>query len=105
MDEETLFHAARAKPAAEHAPFLDAACAGDDVLRRRVESLLRHDDPGSILAPSPFEILAGSAVTVDPRPPHDPPAVDHDLAGATGEGTGSWVGRYQLLERIGEGGM
>jgi serine/threonine protein kinase/WD40 repeat protein len=37
---ERLYHDAMARPSAERAAFLDAACGGDDALRQEVESLL-----------------------------------------------------------------
>lgn len=38
---ERLYHAALEREPDERAAFLDEACAGDDELRREVESLLR----------------------------------------------------------------
>ena len=67
--------------------FLEAACAGDAALKSEVLSLLR-----------------ASAV---PRAILDRPAADY-LAGLEAE-TDHWIGRrvgaYELLERIGQGGM
>src|SRR5688500_7436870 len=98
MTEETIFHEAQAKPAAERAAYLDQACAGDAALRERVEALLRaHDDPGSFLAGSPVDRLAAT-VGQPARPPGAVPAVR-----AIAEGTGSRIGPYRLLEPIGEG--
>lgn len=37
-----LYHAALEHPPDERTVFLDAACDGDDALRREVESLLRY---------------------------------------------------------------
>jgi hypothetical protein len=36
MTERTVFHEALSKPAAEHAAYLDAACAGQPELRSSV---------------------------------------------------------------------
>src|SRR3954469_18313095 len=87
MTPEELFHAALAKPPADRAAFLAAACAGDEALRRRVDVLVRaHEDPGSFLAaPKP-------ASTAD----FDPPAR---------AGSGTRGGPYKLWEPVGEGGM
>jgi hypothetical protein len=41
---EELFHTALAQDAAERAPFLAEACAGDAGLRQEVESLLAKPD-------------------------------------------------------------
>src|SRR5437764_1788620 len=104
MSEETLFHEALAKPAAERAAFLDAACAGQPELRAAVEALLAaHEAPGSLLdKPSgdPGQAVAsgpGDAVrprnlgTTDYRPDVEPGLVI--------------AGRYTLQQKIGEGGM
>src|SRR5881628_2089093 len=41
---EQLYHAARERKPDERAAFLAQACAGDDALRREVESLLVEED-------------------------------------------------------------
>src|SRR5437773_76490 len=71
----------------ERASYLAQACAGEAVLRQRVEVLLKaHDDPGSFMgAPA-----AGPAATVD-EPARECP--------------GTVIGPYKLLQQIGEGGM
>ena len=85
---ESLFVATLQKPPADRAAYLDQACADDPALRERVEALLRAQGAaGSFLeppAPSPV-------VTVDEQP--------------VGEGPGTVIGPYKLLEQIGEGGM
>jgi hypothetical protein len=40
---EQLYHAARERDPGDRAAFLEQACAGDDALRREVESLLAED--------------------------------------------------------------
>jgi WD40 repeat protein/serine/threonine protein kinase len=71
----------------ERAAFLAAACADAPDARQRVEGLLRaHAGAGSFLqTPAPGL----------------PTTVDHP----GGEGPGSVVGPYKLLQQIGEGGM
>src|SRR2546425_2580074 len=72
---------------AERAAYLAEACAGDEMLRQRVELLLKaHSDPGSFLESPP----AVPGATADE--PHQ-------------ERPGALMGRYKLLEEIGEGGM
>src|SRR5262245_23341833 len=72
---------------AERAAYLDEACAGDEMLRQRVELLLKaHSDPGSFLKAPP----AVPGATVDE--PHQ-------------ERPGTVIGPYKLVEPIGEGGM
>jgi serine/threonine protein kinase/Flp pilus assembly protein TadD len=74
--------------ASERQAYLDSACAGDETLRREVEDLLRHHQRiGSFLQ---------SAAAVPPAAGAQQPL---------GEGPGTVIGPYQLLEQIGEGGM
>jgi serine/threonine protein kinase len=83
-------------PPAERAAFLDRECGADAELRQRVEALLRaHDDSGGFLAPA-----AGPAVTADadPRRAASGP-------GSGGEAVDRVIGPYQLLQKLGDGGM
>src|SRR5262249_46354386 len=70
------------------AKFLDKACSGDGALRARVDSLLAaHDsDPGFLPLPDETDV---NTVGFDHR----------------NEGPGSRIGRYKVLEEIGEGGF
>lgn len=80
-EEEDIFEAAAALPAAERGPMLDRACAGRPELRSRIEALLRsHDTFGFMESPTP--LLPCSAV----------------------EQAGDLIGRYRLLRKLGEGG-
>ena len=47
---DQLYHAALDRDARERESFLAAACAGDDALRREVESLLAHDGGAAFLS-------------------------------------------------------
>ena len=89
--EAELFDDVAALPAAERAAYLDRAIGADAVLRRRLnELLLAHDGVGELDDAPPalqveIEAARGSA-------PHDDAVV------------GLRIGRYKVLERIGEGG-
>lgn len=85
-DEETIFEQAlQIESPEDRAAFLDQACAARPELRQQVEALLQeHDRTGGILESSPVNV----AVT-QPTPEH----------------VGAVIGRYKLLEQIGEGGM
>src|SRR6266567_2644724 len=74
-------------PAVERTEYLARACADDPELRRKVEALLEaHDGVGDFLEePLPG---AGSGVGME----------------TVGEKPGDRIGRYRLLQQIGEGG-
>lgn len=87
-DEEAIFDAAiKLDDPAARARFVAQACGDDQQLRTEVEALLESHDAKSLLD-SP--VLCASGVA---------PAV------SLTEGPGTVIGRYKLLERIGEGGM
>jgi serine/threonine-protein kinase len=77
----------------QRARYLEAACAGDPDLRRRVDALLAaHERPESLL----------DRAAVEARPTIVYPNGD---AAPHAEGPGTIIGPYTLIERIGEGGM
>jgi len=88
-DIEAIYHAALEKKAGrERAAYLDSACGDNAALRDHVEALLKaNQDAGNFLDTPPADL--GAALD------------DTPLA----EGPGTIIGRYKLLERIGEGGM
>ena len=88
--EEALFAAALERPAEKRSDFLDGACLGDPALRQRLEALLAaHEQPETLLTTQ-----ADAAR----------PTLKVDLAEAPDEAVGQTLGRYKLLEQIGEGG-
>jgi serine/threonine protein kinase len=94
MKDRDLFIAAleRTNPA-ERRAYLDEACGGDEPLRREVEALLAmHERSGSFLDLPPATHPAQLRDT--PQEPR-----------IGGEGPGTVIGPYKLLEQIGEGGM
>jgi len=73
---------------AKRARYLKDACKQDSKLRAEVEALLRSHEKAADFLEAP---------AVDPNSAlHDPPLI---------EGPGTKIGRYELLELIGEGGM
>ena len=94
-NEETIFaEAALIGGADDRAAYLDQACGEDPVLRRDVEGLLAaHERSAGFMESSAY-----SRHVTDSSPSF--PAGGSEL-----ESVGATVGPYQLLERIGEGGM
>src|SRR5437763_1484775 len=75
---------------------LRQACGDDDALRRRVELLLRrHDQANSILEQPAFDAAAILA----------PQSARTDAPAPQTETSGTHLGPYKLLQKIGEGGM
>jgi len=88
--EEQIFADALQLPAGERAAFLDRACAGDAGLRQRIDALISaHESAGNFMGAPP----AGGFAAREAAPPGEP--VDRP---------GSRIGRYKLLQQIGEGG-
>ena len=89
MDVERIFHeAVEIVDPEKQAAYLDRACGADDQLRSQVEALLKADARAGDFLESP---PAGAGATLSNPAPID--------------GAGTTIGRYELLELIGEGGM
>jgi WD40 repeat protein/serine/threonine protein kinase/Tfp pilus assembly protein PilF len=87
MNEQEIFVAALEQDPSHRTVFLDEACAGDSELRQRLATLLTaYEKAGQFM---------------------EQPAGSFDLASdwAASQVVGTMLGRYQLLEQIGEGGM
>ena len=104
--EEAIFNAASelADPPARGA-FLDRACAQDAALRSRLEALLRAEQQAArFFAADPLQLARRPESKAD-----DASAASVELpallAQPQSEGPGGQVGRYKLLQKIGEGGM
>src|SRR5258706_16273159 len=83
-----VFAEALQLPAGERAACLERAGTGDEKLRQRVEALLQaHDRAGNFLERSPQQA-----------------AIEARLGTSFNEKPGDRIGRYKLLQQIGEGG-
>ena len=99
--EVAVFNAALQLPAERRAAYLDQECAGDSALRLRVEALLRtHDEVGTFLE-NPTQEAGPSFSTAIEQPE---PSGTIRLEIPSLQKTGDRIGRYKLLQQIGEGG-
>jgi serine/threonine protein kinase/WD40 repeat protein len=90
LTERQIFLEALEMPTPEaRAAYLQAACGGDAALRRKVEELLKEHFSNDTLLARPA--LEGERAC-EPRPP-------------ASEVPAQMIGRYKLLEKIGEGGF
>jgi eukaryotic-like serine/threonine-protein kinase len=86
---EEVFQQAADLPAPERARFLAVACAGDDGMRREVESLLAHDRPRS-------DVLVAAISDAASEPSDSRPIPDF---------VGKQIGPYRIVGLLGRGGM
>ncbi|PYS68179.1 MAG: hypothetical protein DMF73_17440 [Acidobacteria bacterium] len=85
---KTLLQSALEREPGERPAFLAAACAGDESLRKEVESLIiSHEQAGGFIEEPAFEVMAES------------------LENNQAEVVGRTLGHYKILESIGKGGM
>jgi hypothetical protein len=98
--EAVVFSAARRLPAGQREDYLEQACAGDAGLRQRVKDLLRaNENAGNFLRELAPEAHEASEAAVPPSPGA---TLRKAIAGL--EKPGDRIGRYKLLQKIGEGG-
>ena len=89
--EAEIFAEAVLVPPADRAAFLERGCAGDAGLRQRIEALLvAHESAGPFMAAPRESNPADRDPASSSRDPVDRP--------------GTRIGRYKLLQQIGEGG-
>src|SRR6202022_3926930 len=86
---EALFHAAMAMAESERSVYLQQGCAGDDSLRREVESLIKAFESSNGFIDQPvfdlgIKVMCGSQ--------------ENSLIGTD-------IGTYKILEKLGKGGM
>jgi len=94
--EEAIFHAAsELSDPQRRASFLDQACGQNSALRERLTVLLGAGDRAK-------QFLANDPLDLDQATVSDPSVLP---AVPIAEGPGTRIGRYKLLQQIGEGGM
>jgi non-specific serine/threonine protein kinase/serine/threonine-protein kinase len=86
---EKLCQGALDRADGDRASFLDDACAGDDALRREVESLLKYQIPARNFIEAPALEVAAKVAAAD------------QVSSLVGE----QINRYQILSLLGAGGM
>lgn len=88
-EKEIFFEAMEKAGPAERAAYLDQVCGRNSPLRERMEGLLaRHFEPDKFMEEPAAEKEYTSTLAVPPL-----------------DGPGSVIGRYKLLEKVGEGGF
>jgi eukaryotic-like serine/threonine-protein kinase len=93
---ESIFHKALEADESQRSSVIEESCAGDEELRREVESLLAHHSDSAGFMDQPA--FASQVTTSTLRPVTDSAAPRPDLKGVS-------VGHYRILEEIGFGGM
>jgi serine/threonine protein kinase/tetratricopeptide (TPR) repeat protein len=89
--EIEVFNVALELPVQERSAYLDRACAGDAALRQRIEELLKASQESCACLEGPAEA------------PHGPDGTVR-VSSIPAEKPGDRIGRYKLLQQIGEGG-
>jgi serine/threonine protein kinase/WD40 repeat protein len=91
--EAALFSLAVEKPLADRAAFLRAVCGEDSALRQRLEALVAaHEQPDESLAASADRHRASGTMKLEGAGEPADEAIHHR------------IGRYKILEKVGEGG-
>src|SRR5712664_1072527 len=86
---EQLYHAALEREESQRAAYLYEVCAGDDTLRREVESLLAQEKRGDGFLESPAVEVAAKMMAMD----------------ANRSLSGQQLGSYMIVSLLGAGGM
>jgi serine/threonine protein kinase len=96
--EVVIFNAALELPANQRGAYLQEACADDPALRLHLEALLRvHEEAGAFMETLTPEAQASTNGAGGP-------GATLSMTAVPSEKTGDRIGRYKLLQQIGEGG-
>lgn len=87
---ERLYHLALEKQPVDRSAFLVEACAGDEELRREVESLLAYEDRAESFIESPALDVAARMMADEPARPAE---------------AGERINQYRIVSPLGAGGM
>ena len=103
---ERLFHDALARPATEREDFIRAASQGDEALHREVASLLHATEAPGAFSDDAAHRLADE-MRGDRHHPHglDSGTTPEDTTDSQPRAHPEHIGRYRLLEVLGDGGM
>jgi eukaryotic-like serine/threonine-protein kinase len=94
---ESIFQKALDAGEDHRARVLVESCAGDESLRREVESLLaQHENAGAFMERPAFAGSQGAPLSPRPRSEHSHSA---------GIPAGTVIGHYRIVGKIGSGGM
>src|SRR5262249_6689131 len=104
---KAIFMAALEKPpAADRAAFLDEVCAGDPVLRQRVDALFHAHDRKDRLLDQPAAQRLAEACDQENADSKNADAIRlHFLQPSTKPGSRGRLGHYEVMEAVGRGGM
>ena len=98
QEVERFYHAAMEKPEPERAAFLENVCAGDDDLRREVESLVAYSQKSNKFIDEPALEVAAKAL-----------AVGEMAKGEPHPDSERWIGQrisqYRIVRKLASGGM
>src|SRR5215469_3008002 len=98
---ESLYHAALEHDESRWATFLDSACAGDEGLRREVDSLLFYSKHSEDFIEAPaLEIMAKELAAERTQEP-----VGHSAAESIGNLEGKTISHYEVISHVATGGM
>jgi len=91
---EALYHQALELDESRRSEFLEQACAGDQELRRELESLLAQEKNAGLFMESPAIEVLGKLMAGAPEAPQSASTL-----------LGSQVSHYRVVEKLGGGGM